>query len=190
MRLTTYYREERVGTLTGNKEFFLVCQVQFSDEERAIIQERGLYDQTVSLPSGTPLPTRMLGWKLTVMHYAGLILGVPGFLIAGSGLLGLGAGGATAGAVVTALFGLILLAAGVYLFVYVKMRDREARRRIESDDQQLSLRALLRSGMFKIHAYTMAEAREYDQEVRTRLGYLAEAIRDNSVVPEQGSYEF
>ena len=74
MKLTTAFRDQEVGTLKGTKHHYLACHVDFSTEERAIIQERGLYDIHVAVPSDIPLPTRGGDFVAMLMRLAGIIL--------------------------------------------------------------------------------------------------------------------
>ena len=58
MKLTVAYRDKPAGGFSGTKHHFVAFHTELSNEERAIIQERGLYDHYVSVPSDTPPPTR------------------------------------------------------------------------------------------------------------------------------------
>ena len=73
MKLTTDYREQTVGTLKGSKEYYLVGSVEFTNEERTVAQERGLYDIYVDVPAATAPPTRSGDFLSMVMRGAGLI---------------------------------------------------------------------------------------------------------------------
>jgi len=185
MQLTTEYREEKRGILTGNKEFFLVCTVAFNDQERAIIQERGLYKYTISVPSDRPLPTRAGDFGSAVMRGAGLFLTIAGLLTSCTAEITKGSGGTDTGVAI----GVTMLIAGIALFVLGKWRDKQSYAREANPDQTIAVGRLLTNPTFMVHAYTIAEARQYEEEVRAILKQAAEGIRANSVVPERDTHE-
>jgi hypothetical protein len=181
MKLTTDYREQAVGTLKGSKEYYLVGTVEFTNEERTVAQERGLYDIYVSVPAATAPPTRVGDFKSMLMRLAGLILIPVGLVYS--------CGGSLAGSNSAGPLGFLLFFAGLGLFIVGKMRDRAANKRVENPEQKLSLRRLMDNPHFECHAFTLDEARGFEHEVREALGSLARRLRDNIVVPEKNTYE-
>lgn len=183
MQLKTEYREEAVGILKGTKHHYLVCHVDFSEQERAIAQERGVYDLFVTVPAGTPPPTRAGDFKSMLMRWAGIILAPLGLLFTCDQYLAPahmeGAGATPA----------LMLVAGVALVAIGKWRDIQATRREANPDQTLTVRRLLTNPDFAVHAYSLAEARSFEEVVRNELGSLAQAIRANAAVPERNTYE-
>ena len=187
MRLTTEYREEKRGVLTGNKDFYLVCTVAFNEQERAIIEQRGLYKHTISVPSDKPLPTRAGDFLSRIIRTAGLLLAIAGLLTSCSAeITKNGHGGTNTGVAV----GILLLIAGIALFVYGKWRDREANKREANDYQELTVGRLLTNPTFMVHAYSITQAREFEEEVKGTFKLAAEGIRASSVIPEQDTHEF
>jgi hypothetical protein len=180
MRLTITYREQSTGVLKGTKQFFLVCNVQFGDEERAIIQERGLYEESIDAPAATPPPTRSGDFGAMVLRFAGIICMPLGFLA--SCVAGLAHSDAS-----SAWFFLFL--AGIALFVVGKMKDRAANRREDNPAQHLTLRRLLTNPEFVVYAPALDVARMYEESVREELKRLADIIRANVAVPEANTYE-
>jgi hypothetical protein len=181
MKLTADYREQAVGTLKGSKEYYLVGTVEFTNEERTVAQERGLYDIYVDAPAATAPPTRAGDFLSWIMYVGGVILTPIGLLYSCVGSL---AGSNSAGPL-----GFLLFFVGLALVVVGKLRDRAATKRYENPDQKLSLRRLMDNPHFECHAFTLDEARGFEQEVREALSYLAKRLRDNIVVPEKTSYE-
>ena len=181
MKLTTDYREQSVGTLKGSKEYYLIGTVEFTNEERTAAQERGVYDIYVNVPAATAPPTRGGDFLSMGMRGVGLILTPIGLLYSCVGSV---AGSNTAGP-----FGFLLFFVGLSLFIVGKLRDRAAYKREANPEQKLSLRRLMDNPHFECHAFTLDEARGFEQDVREALSSLAQRLRDNIVVPEKTSYE-
>ena len=81
MKLTVAFRDKPKGGFSGAKHHFVAFHVEFSKEERAIIQERGLYDHFVSVPSDTPPPTRGGDFLAMIMRIIGIIFVPVGLVI-------------------------------------------------------------------------------------------------------------
>lgn len=183
MRLTTEYREETTGILKGTKQFFLVCHVEFNQAEKAIAQERGLYDSlSITVPAATPPPTRAGDFVAFGLRLLGIIIMPVGLLAScGSGLAHYDSN------TVSNWFYLFIL--GVVLFTIGKLKDRKANRRAENPDQILTLRKLLTNPDIIVWAETVQIGKHYEEVVREELQVLAHSIRDNAVVSEQNTYE-
>lgn len=183
MKLTTAFRDRKVGTLKGTKHHYLACHVDFTTEERAIIQERGLYDLQVTVPSDTPLPTRSGDFLAMLMRLAGVILAPLGLLFACGASIspvhGAGAGPP----------GWLMLIGGVALFTIGKWKDRQAYRREASPDQIITLGRLLQNPDYLVQAYSLQEAKQLEEQVRETLAVLADSLRANKAQPAQTSYE-
>jgi hypothetical protein len=182
MKLTVAYRDKPAGGFSGAKNHFVAFHVEFSNEERAIIQERGLYDQSVSVPSDTPPPTRSGDFLAMLMRIVGIILAPLGALFALVASLKpqeAGAGGP----------GWTMLIAGIILFTIGKIKDRQAYKREASPDQKLTYRRLLTTPDFVVYAGSLLEAQGYEAYVRESLSEVAQSIRQSVAVREQASYE-
>jgi hypothetical protein len=179
MRLTTTYREQSTGVLKGTKQFFLVCNAQFTDEERAIIQERGLYEESIEAPAATPPPARSGDFGAMLLRVAGVICMPLGFLT--SCVVGITGGSSAAS---SAWFFLFL--AGIALFVVGKMKDRAANRREGNPAQQLTLRRLLTNPEFVVYAPALDVARMYEESVREELKRLANITHTHDTAPNPG----
>ena len=182
MKLTVAYREKPAGGFSGTKHHFVAFHVEFSNEERAIIQERGLYDQFVSVPSDIPPPTRSGDFLAMIMRLIGIILVPLGALFAL--LAHLKPQEASAGGP-----GWTMLIAGVVLFTIGKIKDVRANKRETSPDQNLTYRRLLTTPDFTVYADSLLEAQGFEASVRETLAATAQSIRQSSAVREQTSYE-
>ena len=58
MRVTIEHRETTTGMTGNHKDCYIDCQVEFSEEEKAIIKARDLYRQGFTVRTSTPLPTK------------------------------------------------------------------------------------------------------------------------------------
>jgi hypothetical protein len=180
--LTTAFRDQSASAFSGAKNHYLACHVDFTDEERAIIQERGLYDFHITVPSDTPLPTRGGDFSSMLMRGAGIVLMPLGLLIACAAAMSpAGAGGGIPGA--------LMLIAGIALFAFGKSKDIQANRRDTNPDQTLTFRRLLANPDFVVHAYSLQEAQMFEGGVRETLSGAARYIRENAVAPGQKTYD-
>lgn len=183
MKLEVDYREEPAGTLTGVKDHLLICRANFSKEERAIIQERGLYNQSITIPADKGLPTKEVAIGIRALKLIGLVLAPLGLLFScaqfANPKLSEGAGATPA----------LMLVIGIGLFSFGWYREREALKIEESPTQTLSVSRLLSNPDFMVHAYTPEEARQYQEQVRAEFADLAQMIRDSSPAPEKNTYE-
>src|SRR5579863_7011621 len=180
MRLTTEYREKAKG-LSGSKEYYLVCALEFTQEEQTVIQERGLYDYELYLPASSAPPTRGYDFVSMLMRAVGIVLMPVGLVV--SCAAGLTQSGGP-------LSGLALFAAvgGIVLFFVGKNRDKEATKRVEEDLKAYKLRYLLPKCSFQAYASSITEAQEHETYIRGALAFLAEKLRASTVVPEKSTY--
>jgi hypothetical protein len=180
MRLTTEYREKAKG-LSGSKEYYLVCALEFSQEEQTVIQERGLYDYELYLPASSPPPTRGYDFVSMLMRVAGVALVPVGLVAACAGGIG--------GAPPVSFLGLCGFFGGIVLFFVGKNRDNEATKRLEEDYKGYKLRYLMPRVTFQAYAPSITEAQEHETHIRSALAFLAEKLRASTVVPEKNTYE-
>jgi hypothetical protein len=182
MKLTVNYRPVSAG-IGGSKHHYLDCHVDFTREERVLIDERGLYDEYVLLPAATPAPTGLDDVKAKAMRIAGIILTPIGLLLFADQLIrpdmmeGSGP------------FPFLILAAGVALYAIGKFKAMQAARRSYDDTQSLTVKRLLTNPDFIVHAYTMEQAKEYDGQVQGSLGVLAQSIRATADAPAPATHE-
>ncbi len=184
MKLSTEYREETVGVLKGTKDHYLVCHVEFSDEERAVIQERGLYSQFITLPADRGLPTRMGAYGLRAIKVIGMIIAPIGLLIS----CAIATSPSTYGADGTIAF--LALVVGIGLFVYAQYTERKNQKLMDNPEQTITIGSLLTKPDFLVHAYAPAQAQVYEEEIRTIFQSLASTIRDSAPALEKTPMNF
>lgn len=174
MKLTVAYRDQPVGGFSGAKHHFVAFHTELSAEERAIIQERGLYEHFVSIPSDSPPPSRGGDFLAFMMRLVGIILIPVGLIlsmVSSSGFAGL------------------IVIAGIVLFTIGKIKDVKANKRVANPEQKISFRRMLENPDFVVYAPSIADAKESEAEVRQSLSVAAQNLRESVTVPEQTSYE-
>jgi len=174
MKLTVAYREQSTGTLSRVKHHFVAFHVDFSAEERAVIQERGMDNQFISVPSDTPPPTRGGDFLAMMMRIIAILAFLIGIALSIPGNSNLAA---------------FLVVGGIILFVVGKMKDKAAYKREANPEQKLTLKRMLLNPDFVVFAETLGEAKSAEAEVKETLALTAQALRENTVRPEQASYE-
>jgi hypothetical protein len=185
MQLTTDYRESLKGVGTGIKEIYLICTVQFTNEERAIVQARGIYDTWIEVPPAEKPRSRASNVGVGCMTIGGVLVGGFGLLMSFAGMVMPDEQGRT----LIRFFGFLILAAGIGLYVLAKLSDRKAAKYAENPNQTLTIRRLLTQPTFTVHAYTPVQAQEFEEHVRQSVGFLAGTIRASAVAGEKNTYE-
>ena len=171
MKLTTAFRNKAVA-----------FHVDFTNEERAIIQERKLYNQTIAVPSDSPPPTRAGDFLAFGIRLIGIILTPIGALFVVVSLI------APPNAGITPIAWSMLIA-GVVLFTWGKMKDVKANKYQANPEQTFTLKRLMLNPDFVVYSPSPLEGKSIETEVRETLSNAAAVIRQNSSVPTQTSYE-
>jgi len=156
----------------GPARFFVDCEVKFSEEEKAIIQQRGLGKHTMRVPPGVPSGTGIDpdSWTSTFGVYAlGFCWLFGGFLL----LIGIVAHEA----LVWAIFWLAL-GTGICLW----FRFAHQRYSASIQDQIIPLQRLLGNPVFTVAAMDVNEARGYEGRVRHALAEAKQFLVGNAVV--------
>ena len=174
MKLTVAYRDKSVGGFSGAKHHFVAFHTELSTEERAIIQERGLYEHFVSVPSDTPPPTKGGDSLAFIMRLIGIILIPTGLVVSMVGSSGLA---------------FIMIVGGIALFAIGKTKDVKANKRVSNPEQKISFRRMLTNPDFVVYAPNLLEAQGSEAEVRESLSVAAKSLRQSGTVPSQTSYE-
>ena len=173
MQVTLRHRQANLGS------FFVDCEIKFSEEERAIIQYRGLGDQAIQLPTGIPhgsgispgsIPSRLAG----CISAFGLVLGVV-FVLAGIAVPAMLA------------MGIVLLLAGGGIFVFV--RSGNVRRVASYQPQIITLQQLLSNPVFTIAAADLNEAHSHEAIIRSVLAELKAFLDGNAEIKEVETFE-
>jgi hypothetical protein len=180
MRVTIEHREATGGVMQNRKESYIDCTVQFSEEERAIIQARDLYREGFIVRTSTPLPSQ--GSTLGT----GLMRGFGPLLIVGGLLYGMIVEGL---AHAPTNFGAPVLFLGIGLTVFGFLRSRKEDKRFESDEQHVTVKRLLNNPSFTVHAWNPAIAKNLDEEIRGHLAALKNVIQNSAQIRAKQTFE-
>jgi hypothetical protein len=174
MRITIEHRESVSGVLATHKDCYIDCEVQFSEEEKAIIKHRHLYDQGFTVRASTPLPERSSVLGTGLMRAVGPIMIVVGVI------WGIAGGGVPTG---------LLVFAGIGLVVYGWLRSRKEDKRFETSEQEVTVKQLLGKPTFTVHAWNPAAAKGLDQDIRENLAALKRIIDDAAEIKAKQTFE-
>ncbi len=128
MRVIIEYREEAAGVSRTKRNYYVDCIVQFSEEERAIIKARHLYDHDFTIDAAEPLPSK------TAYVGSGVLRAIGRFLILGAIGLGLYSGFAKTSGEGLSVFMLFL---GIGLEIYGWLAGRKQDKRLENYEQRI-----------------------------------------------------
>ena len=172
MRVTIEHREEAAG-LSGNKRnYFVDCSIEFSEEEKAIIEARALHDSIVT--SGfTAAPVGLVKGESPYW-----LRGVAPLMIFGGFIFGVLGGGSLAGLFV---FGGI----GFLIYGYIAPRLHEK----QSSERFISVRDVLRDRSFSLYAAMPASAKQLDENLREQLVALKSMIAGSAEIAEKQTFE-
>jgi hypothetical protein len=180
VRVTIKTREED-GLLPTKKLYFVDSTVLFSEEEKAIIQARGLGQHYFVVDPESPPPSnsqRTLATVLKVLAplvFLGGCVGGLGMTIAGKGA---GGDGLTGFSFIAAL--------AIYLAgVAVKRHVRIA----EQPQQTITLQQLLGHPTFSIYAIDNARAKAIGDELRSTLGRVKDGLLVNRDIEQAETFE-
>lgn len=172
MRVTIEHREQATGVVNNRKECFVDCKVEFSEEERAIIQERDLYREGFTVRTSTPLPTKTEFFSTNIMRVVGRILMIAGVIL---GIAGTNFG--------------FLFFVGVGLEIYGWMRTRREDKRFESDEQTITVKQLLANSTFTVHAWNAGYAKAIEDDIREHLVALKSLIQSSAQLQARQTFE-
>ena len=180
MRVTIEHREATTGVLNSHKQSFVDCTVNFSEEERAIVKERDLYGQGFSVRTSTPLPTQTAAFGTGIMRVAGRLMIIGGFLY---GMIIEGLGHAPTN------FGAPILFIGIGLEIWGWMRSRKEDKRFEEDEQYITIKKLLNTPTFTVHAWNPAAAKGIEEQIREHLVSLKDIIKNSAQIQAKQTFE-
>jgi hypothetical protein len=180
MRVTIEHREEVSGLLKDHKDCYVDCTVELSNEERAIIKERGLYAEGFTIRTSTPLPSKTAFFGTNILRFIGRLMIVGGLFY---GFLVEGLGGAKSN------YGAPLLFIGVGLEIYGWLRTRREDKRFEEDDQTVTIKQLLSKPTFTVHAWNAGYAKGTEEEIRDKLTSLKSLIQSSATLNTKQTFE-
>jgi hypothetical protein len=180
MRVTIEHREATSGVLGNHKDCYVDCTVNFSEEERAIIKERDLFREGFSVRTSTPPPTKTQFFSTTIMRVVGRFMMIGGFFY---GLIVEGLAHAPTN------FGAPILFIGIGLEIWGWLRTRKEDKRFESSEQEITVKQLLNSPMFTVHAWNPAGAKGIEQDIRENLVSLKTIIQNSAQIQAKQTFE-
>lgn len=179
MRVTIEHREQPSGMLGNHTECYIDCNVEFSEEERAIVKARNLYREGFMIRASTPQVTRVGFWGSGLMRIAGRVLIVVGILRA----LYEGFGH------VPTNYGVPLFVLGIVLEVWGFVRQRRANKRMDNPDQEISIKQLLSNPRFTVHTMNAAVSKVFEDEIRENLTGLKNLIQNSADLRTKQTFE-
>lgn len=180
MRVTIEHREESAGLTGSTKHHYVDSTVEFSEEEKAIIKARDLYNHNFTVGPATPISSEAAFIGSGALNSLGRLGVIGGFVL---GLLSPAIGGASG----TIAGWCIFLGAIAWIYAAVTMRRQD--KRISNPDQVIKLRDLLNSGRFTVYAASPARAQDIDEEIRGALTYAKQLITASAELKAKQTFE-
>jgi hypothetical protein len=180
MRVTIEHREATSGVLGNHKDCYVDCTVNFSEEERAIIQTRDLYREGFIVRTSTPLPTKTQFFSTSIMRVVGRFMIVGGFIY---GMVVEGLAHANTN------FGAPILFIGIGLEIWGWMRTRKEDKRFETDEQEITVKKLLNTPTFTVHAWNPAAAKGIEDDILEDLVSLKNVIQNSAQIQAKQTFE-
>ena len=172
MRVTIEHREQAVGLTGKQRHYFVDCTVDLSQEERAIVENRGLQQHFIEVGYSEPPDS---GAK------AGLLRGfAPLVALAGVGL-GISSMFTKSGEGLSVL--LLLAAGGMWLF------GRTSEFKAAHASPEVTLGQLLRNNRFTIYAASPAQAKQVEADLREKLVSLKANIAESADIGQKQTFE-
>lgn len=179
MRVTIEHREETAGVTGNRRNYFVDCDVTFSEEERAIIKARDLYQHNFVLPAATPIPTKSEFYGYPVLRVIGRLMIVVGFV------WGIVTAFQTNG---SSLPGPMFFA-GIGIEIFAWLKTRKVDKRLDQPEQRITLRMLLNDGRFTVHASDPAAAKEVEEQIRVSLAGIKLTISGSAEISSRQTFE-
>jgi len=180
MRVTIGHRQED-GLLPSKKRHYVDCTVLFSEEEKAIIRERGLGQHYIVTDSEIPPPSGSHRTLSTLLKVLALLVFLGG-CVAGLGMTVAGkshGGDFVTGVTFFAALGMFL--GGIALKRHVRIADQPR--------QTIMLSQLLSNSSFSAYAIDNARAKVLDEEIRETLTRLKDGLLVNRDIKEAETFE-
>ncbi|HEV2878456.1 MAG TPA: hypothetical protein VGW96_02645 [Candidatus Eremiobacteraceae bacterium] len=170
MQVTINHREESTGLTGRHRNYFVDCDVLFSEEERATIVARAMQQHSFEVTSARPPRSRS--------HYIG-----AGFLRGLSPVVGV------VGIVLAFFSGIggLLIFLAIVMFVAGFVMDR--RPAGEAKPQHVTLGRLVTNPRLTVYAYDPADAARIDDELRETLANIKNRLIINTEVRAKEPFE-
>ena len=180
MQVTIRHRQQD-GVLPNKKLHYVDCTVLFSEEEKAIIQARGLGQHyIVADPEIPPAPSSQRTLSRLLKALAPMLF--LGGCVAGIGMtVGRNSHGGDFVTGVSWFGALGMFLAGIALKRHVRVADRP--------QQTITLARLLTNPSFSVYAIDNARAKVVDDEIRNTLARLKEGLFVNRDIKQVETFE-
>jgi hypothetical protein len=172
MRVTIDHREETTGLAGNKRNYFVDCLVELSEEERAIIKARSLYDHYFIAKGAEPPRSTADFIGAGFLKGSAPIIGIIGFV------WGIFGGGAPA---TLMFFGAIGMAVAGFVM------DRKPMG--EAEPQTINCRRLLGNPRITIYAPDPAVAKIAEDELTQNLANLKSLITESAEIRGRHSYD-
>jgi hypothetical protein len=179
MRVTIEHREETAGVTGSRRNYFVDCAVTFSEEERAVIKARDLYQHNFVLPAATPIPTKSEFYGYPVLRVVGRLMIVAGFF------WGIVTAFQTNG---SSLPGPIFFA-GIGIEIFAWLKTRKVDKRLDQSEQRIMLRKLLNDGRFAVYAVDPGAAKIVEEQIRAGLASIKQTIQSSTEISSRQTFE-
>ena len=180
MRVTIEHREQASGMTGSTKHYYVDCAIELTEEEKAIIKARDLYDHNFTVGPATPVSSKAAYIGSGSLNSLGR-LGVIGGVILGvlSPAIG-GASGTLAG-------WMLFLGAGFWIYSSMVMRRQD--KRLENPDRVIKLKDLLNNGRFTVYAASPAHAQAIEEDIRASLTNAKQLITASAELKAKQTFE-
>jgi hypothetical protein len=185
MRVTIDHRQQTTG-LGGTQSQFVDCTVQFSEEEKAIINVRGLADHLIVLDNPRPPPSYREYMTAGILLAFSPLFAIIGFWMLVYGILNLPfSGGQNVGYLV---IGGVLLFFAPFAWAIGFLMDRAMNHRFTHPKQFITIREMLLRP-FTVHSPDPAYSDLIVEQIRERLAVLKSIIKGSADMREKQTYE-
>lgn len=179
MRVTIEHREVSAGIMGNKRNHFIDCNVEFSEEEKAIIKRRNLGDLSLKVesdvPSGSGFDAEGIG--------SGLIQTITRLCVVG-GVISIFASPFVK-VPETLPFYLFLIALGLFIF----RKKAERRSDASNNTRVITVRDLLKNSRFTIYGVNPAVAKGMELDLREQLTHAKNVIAASAEVPTKSTFE-
>jgi hypothetical protein len=173
MRVTLEHREQTSGIAGSQKDTYVDCTVLFSEEEKAIIQQRNLYDQRFQIGAATKLDSATSFVGSGLLRIIGVLMLIAGVI---AGIAGASLGG-------------LLFFVGAGIAIWGWLRGRKQDKRVENPQQDITIKGLLNNSTFTVHGGTPAIAKVIDDEIQEGLKRFKFLIAQSAELKEKQTFE-
>ena len=179
MRVSIEHKEQTSGVTGARKDTYVVCTVLFTEEEKAIIKQRDLYQNSFSVDAATKLDSSLSFVGSGVIRIVGVVMTIGGFIV--GMVIGLAHGDPS--------LPTFIMFAGIGVAIWGWLRGRKQDKRIENPRQEISIKKLLHNPTFTVHAGTPAYAKAVENGIRDGLKTFKYLITQSAELREKQVFD-